>query len=123
MGTYSPADARAILDGLFAAHDQEGVTAAVRALSPDVEWVQYDVAHRPAEPVTARGHEEVAALLAKGLAPGMTHRLVRTVAADDSLACHIECAYPSGGKVEATYVLDVEGGRITRVVGTMVWDD
>lgn len=122
MSTYSPADARALLDGIFAIRDPEGVTAALAAFSPDVDWLQYDIEHRPAEPLRAHGHGEVAELLAKGLAPGMTHRLVRTLTGDDGMACHVECAYPSGEKVEVTYIFDVEDGRITRVLGTMAWD-
>ncbi|MFN8123622.1 MAG: nuclear transport factor 2 family protein [Thermoleophilia bacterium] len=122
MSTLTPADARTLLDGIFSAKDQEGVMAALGAFSPDVEWTQYDIEHRPADPLRARGHEEVAVLLAKGLAPGMTHRLVRTMSAEDGMACHVECAYPSGDKVEVTYIFDVEDGRITRVLGTMAWD-
>ena len=122
MSTYTPADARALLDGIFSAKDLEGVTAALAAFSPDVDWLQYDIEHRPAEPLRAHGHEEVAALLAKGLAPGMTHRIVRAMTAEDGMACHVECAYPGGEKVEVTYLFDIEDGRITRVLGTMAWD-
>lgn len=122
MSTYTAADARALLDGIFSAGDLEGVTAALGSFSPDVEWLQYDIANRPAEPLRARGHDEVATLLAKGLSPGMTHRIVRAMTGDDGIACHVECAYPSGDKVEVTYIFDVEDGLITRVLGTMAWD-
>ncbi|MCC6832016.1 MAG: nuclear transport factor 2 family protein [Thermoleophilia bacterium] len=122
MSTYTAADARALLDGIFSAKDEEGVTAALGSFSPDVEWLQYDIANRPADPLRAHGHAEVATLLAKGLSPGMTHRIVRAMTGEDGIACHVECAYPSGDKVEVTYIFDVEDGRISRVLGTMAWD-
>lgn len=122
MSTLTPADTRTLLDGIFSAKDQEGVMAALSAFSPDVEWTQYDIANRPADPLRAHGHEEVASLLAKGLSPGMTHRIVRAMTGEDGIACHVECAYPSGDKVEVTYIFDVADGRITRVLGTMAWD-
>ncbi|MFN8110664.1 MAG: nuclear transport factor 2 family protein [Thermoleophilia bacterium] len=122
MSTYTSADARALLDQIFSAKDQAGVMDAMGRFAPDVEWTQYDIEHRPADPVHARGHAEVGALVAKGLAPGMTHRIVRSIAADDAIGCHIECAYPSGDRVEATYLMDVEDGMIVRVLGTMAWD-
>lgn len=123
MSTYSPAQAADLLDGIFLARDHEQVVAALEAFTEGVEWTQFDLDNRPAHPLIAHGREEVANLLEKGLTPGMTHRLVRTLATDQGIACHIECSYPAGDQVQATYMMDVDDGQISRVIGTMSWDD
>jgi hypothetical protein len=122
MSSYSPGQAAELLDRIFLARDHEQVVGALEAFSEGIEWTQFDVDNRPANPSVARGRGEVASLLEKGLTPGMTHRVVRTLATDEGIACHIECSYPTGDQVQATYMMDVEDGRVSRVIGTMSWD-
>lgn len=107
---------------LFAIADEKGLERALALLSPGVTWTQYDPDNRPAAPLVARGSGEVETLLRKGMAPGMTHRVVRLLEAGDAVACHIECTYDGDLKVECTYVLTLADGLVTDVLGTMCWD-
>ncbi|MFZ4755012.1 MAG: nuclear transport factor 2 family protein [Miltoncostaeaceae bacterium] len=111
-----------ILHGLFAIADEEGLARALDSLSPDITWTQYDIDSRPASPMVATGRDEVEALLRKGMDPEMTHRLVRVMTCDDGAACHVECTYPGGAKVECTYLMTLAGSQVTEVLGTMSWD-
>lgn len=122
--TTAPSErATTMVDHLFDIGDEDGLSRALALLSPDITWTQYDIDSRPATPLVARGLSEAEALLRKGMAPGMTHRVVRLMECDDGLACHVECAYPGGAKVECTYLMTVSGGVVTDVLGTMSWDD
>ncbi len=112
-----------IVDRLFEIGDEQGLRRALDALSPDINWTQYDIDSRPASPVVANGRDEVETLLRKGMAPGMTHRIVRFIEGGDGAACHVECAYPGGAKVECTYLMTMADGQVTEVIGTMSWDD
>lgn len=112
-----------MVDHLFDIADGAGLARALDAMSPDVTWTQYDIDSRPATPLVAHGRDEAEALLRKGMAPGMTHRVVRLMECDDGVACHVECAYPGGAKVECTYLMTIVDGQVTDVLGTMSWDD
>lgn len=111
-----------IVDQLFDVADEAGVQRALELLSDDVTWTQYDIDNRPAAPIVAHGRDEVEVLLRKGMAPGMTHRALRMLAADDGIACHVECSYPDGAKVECTYLMRLDGDQVVDVLGTMCWD-
>lgn len=112
-----------IIDHLFDIADEEGLSRALGSLSQDITWTQYDIESRPASPTIAHGRDEVEVLLRKGMAPGMTHRLVRLMSCDDGMACHVECVYPGGAKVECTYLMTMRDGLVLDVLGTMSWDD
>ncbi|MGA0069204.1 MAG: nuclear transport factor 2 family protein [Miltoncostaeaceae bacterium] len=121
--TTTPSGATAVLvDRLFDIADDQGLARALEGLSPDITWTQYDIDNRPAAPQIAHGRAEAEVLLRKGMAPGMTHRVVRFMESDDDVACHVECAYPDGAKVECTYLMTVRDGLVTDVLGTMSWD-
>jgi len=111
------------IDRLFDIADEEGLRRALSSLSEDITWTQYDIESRPAAPLIAHGRDEVEVLLRKGMAPDMTHRVVRFMSCDDGVACHVECAYPGGGKVECTYLMTLRDGLVSDVLGTMSWDD
>lgn len=123
MTTTPSGVSAATIDQLFDIGDEAGLARALEALSPDITWTQYDIDSRPASPMVAHGRSEAEELLRKGMAPGMTHRVVRLMEGDNGIACHVECAYPGGGKVECTYLMSTAGGQITDVLGTMSWDD
>lgn len=121
--TTIPSGTRAeMVDQLFDIADEAGLAKALDAMSPDIRWTQYDIDNRPANPQMAHGRDEAEALLRKGMAPGMTHRVVRLMECADGIACHVQCAYPDGAKVECTYLMTIQDGRVTDVLGTMSWD-
>lgn len=122
MTTTPSGTTAAMVDQLFDIADEHGLARALDAMSPDITWTQYDIDNRPAAPQVAHGRDEAETLLRKGMAPGMTHRVVRLMECDDGVACHVECAYPDGAKVECTYLMTLADGRITDVLGTMSWD-
>lgn len=121
--TTTPSGARAeLVDRLFDIADEDGLARALDAMSPDIMWTQYDIDNRPAAPQVAHGRAEAEVLLRKGMAPGMSHRVIRFMECDDGIACHVECAYPDGAKVECTYLMTVHDGHVADVLGTMSWD-
>jgi ketosteroid isomerase-like protein len=122
MTTVPSGSAATMVDHLFDIGDEEGLARALDAMSPDITWTQYDIDNRPAAPQIAHGRTEAEALLRKGMAPGMTHRVIRLMESDDGVACHVECAYPDGAKVECTYLMTMRDGHVSDVLGTMSWD-
>jgi ketosteroid isomerase-like protein len=76
----------------------------------------------PSTPRVVSGREEIRALLEDLTSRDMSHRVGHTVHDHTGAAVLVSCRYPDGTQVQASNVLELAGGQITRHSITQIWD-
>ncbi|MEA2640211.1 MAG: hypothetical protein QOF51_1605 [Chloroflexota bacterium] len=111
------------LSTLTKAIETRDAAAMTSVYADDAELLVMDKIHQPSKPLVLRGKDAIAAYLKDICSREMTHRVERSVAANDTIAYSEACQYPDGTRVQCITVLELRGGKVTRQVGVQTWDE
>jgi ketosteroid isomerase-like protein len=76
----------------------------------------------PSKPRKLEGKQQISAYHADVCGRDMTHKIENGVATGNRLAFTQSCAYPDGGKVFCSAMIELKGGKIARQTVVQAWD-
>ena len=110
------------MNTLRQALEQHNADLLVGLYSDDAQMQIIDRIHQPSAPLKLRGKQEIADFLTGICSRDMTHQVTDEVVGKDRLSFNEACQYPSGERVLAASVLDLQEGKIVRQVTVQAWD-
>jgi hypothetical protein len=111
------------MDTLRQAIEHRDTNLLVSFLADNAELQLIDKTHQPKSPLELHGKKAVAEYLTDIYGRDMTHRVTNEVVGKDRLSFNEICQYPSGERVFAASVVDLQNGKIIREVTVEAWDE
>jgi ketosteroid isomerase-like protein len=102
------------IDVFKRAYEQWDIDTLLALYSDDVELIQIDRDNPPSSPRVRRGKDIFKGMFEHCAAAGVRATVENAVAGSDRAAATVSCEFPSGRRVMANSILELEGGRIVR---------
>ena len=110
------------IETLRRGYEDWDVEALLGLYADDLELVQIDRDNPPSSPRTRHGKDVLRGMLEHCAAAGVVARVENSVADGDRAAATITCEFPSGRKVMANAVFELEDGRVVRELDVLSGD-
>jgi hypothetical protein len=108
--------------GLKRAVEGRKAEALAAMYSDDAVMHVIDRDNPPSKPRKLEGKQQISAYHADVCGRDMTHKIESGVATGNRLAFTQSCAYPDGGKVFCSAMIELKGGKIARQTVVQAWD-
>jgi ketosteroid isomerase-like protein len=102
------------LETLKRGYEEWDVEALLGLYADDVELIQIDRDNPPSSPRARHGKDVFRGMFEHCAAAGVKATVENAVAGEERAAATITCEFPSGRKVVANSILELEHGRIVR---------
>ena len=104
------------------AYQEWDIEALVAMYADDVELIQIDRDNPPSAPKARHGRDVLRGMFEHCAGAGVVATVENTVADSHRAAATITCQFPSGRKVLANAILELEDGRIVRELDVLSGD-
>ena len=106
------------LDAYKRGYETWDIEGLLSLYADDVEQIQMDDATPPSSPGVYRGKERLERMFRHCKDQGVEASVENLVAGESRAAATVTCAFPSGRKVVANVILELENGKIVRELVT-----
>jgi ketosteroid isomerase-like protein len=110
------------IESLARALEARDVEGQLAHFADDAELTCIDKDHPPANPVRARGREEIRERLADVAGRDMTHRVTHAYSNGEGGGYSVACRYPTGEGVACAALFELRDGKIVKLDGVQAWD-
>jgi hypothetical protein len=104
------------------AYESWDIETLLSMYADDLELIQIDRDNPPSAPRTRHGREVLRGMLEHCAAAGVVASVENTVPGEHRAAATITCTFPSGRRVLANGILEIEDGRIVRELEVLSGD-
>jgi ketosteroid isomerase-like protein len=110
------------IDSLARALEGRDVEGQLAHFADDAELTCVDKDHPPANPIRARGRDEIRERLADVAGRDMTHRVTHAYSNGQGGGYSVACRYPTGEGVVCAALFELRDGKIAKLDGVQAWD-